>query len=82
MTEPPPPRIVTTMTFSRQMTRCPIPHNTELAQDTVALFGDLPGPLRDLIGGAAGCSPYLAALLSREQTWISQLEDFGAEDLR
>ncbi|MFY0691369.1 MAG: glutamine-synthetase adenylyltransferase [Paracoccaceae bacterium] len=70
------------MTFSSKMTRCPIPHNAELAQDTVAHFGDLTAPLRDLIAGTAGCSPYLAALLARERDWISQLEDSGAQALR
>ena len=52
------------------LTRLPIAHDPAAGAEAVAPFMDLPAPLRDLIAGAAGCSPYLKALLAREQDWV------------
>jgi [glutamine synthetase] adenylyltransferase / [glutamine synthetase]-adenylyl-L-tyrosine phosphorylase len=38
--------------------------------DARAAFGDLVPELSALIGGAAGCSPYLAELLRKEAVWL------------
>ncbi len=56
--------------FSAQITRCPIPFDGAMGREVAAEFADLPGPLRDLIAGVAGCSPYLKALLLRHGGWL------------
>ncbi len=56
--------------FSLQMNRCPIAHDAEAASHIVAAFAGLSPQLRDLLGGTAGCSPYLAELLRKEADWV------------
>ena len=58
------------MTFSSRLTRCPIPFDADRAADAAETFGDLPGDLRDLLKGTAGCSPYLGGLIQREGDWL------------
>ncbi len=85
------------MSFASRLTRCPIPHDPDRAAEAVALFPDAPPEVRDLIGGTAGCSPFLAGLMEREAGWIgaalagdpeaalddalSGMESLGADDL-
>ncbi|WBU55891.1 glutamine-synthetase adenylyltransferase [Paracoccus sediminicola] len=85
------------MSFADAITRQPIPHDADRAQEARAMFGGLDAGLVDLIGGTAGCSPYLWSLMQKEREWLpdalaaaaddpvaSELEgcdDLGAEDL-
>jgi glutamate-ammonia-ligase adenylyltransferase len=50
----------------------PVAFEPELARDALALAPAVDGPVRDLIAGVAGCSPYLAGLLRREAEWIAE----------
>ncbi len=52
------------------ITRCPIPFDAAMGAEAALPFADLPAALRDLIAGAAGCSPYLRELLRREGDWL------------
>ncbi len=58
------------MDFSDQITRCPIPYNADRGIEVSALYQGLPAPVMQLIIGAAGCSPYLAGLMTRENEWL------------
>lgn len=58
------------MTLAQHITRLPIPHDRERAQDALVGLGLSKGPLVDLISGAAGSSPYLADLIRREGAWL------------
>lgn len=58
------------MSFAARLTRCPIPYDPTRAADAVALVPGLAPELRDLVGGTAGCSPFLAGLIEREAGWI------------
>jgi glutamate-ammonia-ligase adenylyltransferase len=63
------------MTMARRMTRCPEAFDAERGADVAAGYGDLPSELRALVAGTAGCSPYLAGLLTRERDWIVSATD-------
>ncbi|MCC1480393.1 glutamine-synthetase adenylyltransferase [Roseibaca sp. Y0-43] len=52
------------------ITRCPIPHDPESGQEVRRAFAEQPADLADLLAGAAGCSPYLKALMLRERDWL------------
>ncbi|WP_420858206.1 glutamine-synthetase adenylyltransferase [Marivivens marinus] len=58
------------MTFESRLTRSPDPFDTDRGAEARAQFSDLSAPVQGLINGAAGCSPYLSGLLSREADWI------------
>ncbi|MEL6912987.1 MAG: glutamine-synthetase adenylyltransferase [Pseudomonadota bacterium] len=55
------------------ITRWPTPFERERAAEVAPLYPA--GPLRDLVGGAAGCSPYLHGILGAEPDWIAQAMD-------
>ncbi|MCL4065237.1 hypothetical protein M3484_01430 [Pseudomonas sp. GX19020] len=58
--------------FAARITRQPIAFDPAAGAGAMAEFADL-GPLvAGLIGGIAGCSPYLGGLLEREAVWIRQ----------
>ena len=60
--------------LSHRITRLPRPFDPERAGHAVP--SGIQGPLRDLLAGAAGCSPFLADLLLREEGWLlPALED-------
>lgn len=59
------------MNFASQITRTPIPHNTERGTEIGALFADVNPHLKALIEGTAGCSPYLAAQMTRQTDWLA-----------
>ncbi|WEF23617.1 glutamine-synthetase adenylyltransferase [Paracoccus sp. S3-43] len=62
------------MDFAARITRHPIAADPDRARHVLALFltldPALDPALSDLIGGAAGCSPYLAGLLAKEADWL------------
>ena len=58
------------MTFG-PLTRLPLPYDAESGLEARASFPDLSGDMADLMAAAAGCSPYLRTLMSRERDWIS-----------
>ncbi|MCB1338636.1 MAG: glutamine-synthetase adenylyltransferase [Maritimibacter sp.] len=58
------------MSFAARITRMPIPLEAEPAAEAKRLFDGLDPPLRDLIAGTAGCSPYLKGLAEREAEWL------------
>ena len=67
------------MRLQDHLTRVPRPFEPERGQEAVAAVPDLSAPLRDLIHGAAGCSPYLAGLVTQEAAWLpAALEDSDA----
>ena len=67
------------MTFGL-LTRIPLPHDPESGASARALFPDLPAELADLVAGAAGCSPYLGTLMSRERDWLAEALTRPPED--
>ncbi|GAB4389126.1 [protein-PII] uridylyltransferase family protein [Albidovulum sp.] len=58
------------MSFASRLGRCPIPHDTARAAGVAARFAGLAPELRELVAGAAGCSPYLAGLAERHADWL------------
>ncbi|VDS07050.1 Glutamate-ammonia-ligase adenylyltransferase [Paracoccus haematequi] len=83
------------MDFAARITRRPIAADPDRARHVLALFPSQDPALSDLIGGAAGCSPYLAGLLAKEADWLpgalnhddvvaretAGFEDLSADDL-
>lgn len=69
------------MSFVDHISRSPLPYDTRLASDVAVLFEDGPAPLKSLLEGTAGCSPYLAGLIEREAVWLGRLAHEDAEDL-
>ena len=59
------------MSFASQITRTPIPHNAMRGIEVAAHFPDVGPQLRSLIEGAAGCSPYLSAIMTRQAEWLT-----------
>ena len=68
------------MTFASRLTRCPIPHDPARAEEPRARFAALAPELRALVEGTAGCSPYLAGLMTREADWIEAALAGSPED--
>ncbi len=58
------------MSFADRITRLPIALETDRANAIVGLFPSAPEPLRDLLKGTAGTSPYLAGLIEKEADWV------------
>lgn len=58
------------MDFAARITRHPLPADPDRARHVLGLFPDCDPALTALIGGAAGCSPYLAGLLQAEVDWL------------
>ncbi len=58
------------MDLASRISRCPIAHDPARGKEAAGGFGELSPPLRDLIAGAAGCSPYLESLLRKEGAWL------------
>ncbi len=61
-----------TQSFAARLARCPIPYDDAPAAEARALFPDLAPELRDLVAGAAGCSPYLFGLMQTQRDWIAE----------
>lgn len=63
-------RYLARMIFQDRITRHPIPLDPQRGNAAVKML-DLPsGPAAALIAGAAGCSPYLAGLITQEADWL------------
>ena len=60
------------MRLSDHLTRVPRPFRPERGQEAVAAVPSLCGPVRDLVYGAAACSPYLAGLIGHEAAWLQE----------
>lgn len=58
------------MTLAARLTRQPIPFDRDAGAEAARSFADLGPELAGLIGGAAGCSPYLKGLMRREAEWL------------
>ncbi|MEL6451317.1 MAG: glutamine-synthetase adenylyltransferase [Pseudomonadota bacterium] len=58
------------MEFAHAITRTPRPFEAARGHEAAGLVPALTGPVRDLIVGVAGCSPYLAGLITREAAWL------------
>ncbi len=58
------------MDFASRITRLPRPYQADHAEEAQARFPDLSGEMSDLIGNAAGCSPYLRQLMQSEADWL------------
>ena len=58
------------MTFAARITRCPVAIDVARGDAHAAARPELPAPVRALIAGAAGSSPYLAGLVEREGGWL------------
>ena len=56
--------------FAARLTRHPIAVDSGAAADALRDFADLDRALHPLIGGTAGCSPYLRGLMAREADWL------------
>ncbi|MFZ3582301.1 glutamine-synthetase adenylyltransferase [Loktanella sp. DJP18] len=63
------------MTLSVRMTRHPRPFDADRGADASAHVPWADAPLRDLIAGTAGCSPYLAGLIAREADWLQAAQN-------
>ena len=57
------------------ITRVPTPFDRELGQDALSLLPGLPAEQSELILGAAGCSPYLKGLITKEADWLNAALD-------
>jgi [glutamine synthetase] adenylyltransferase / [glutamine synthetase]-adenylyl-L-tyrosine phosphorylase len=60
------------MEFATRITRLPRAFDPALGQEARAALPDLSGDLADLVGGAAGSSPYLKGLIEREPLWLAE----------
>ncbi len=58
------------MRLGDHLTRTPRPYRPERGAEAVALVPCVTGSARDLIHGAAACSPYLASLIEQEAAWL------------
>lgn len=61
--------------LATRLTRSPRPFDTDRGREALTDFPEAPGPLRDLIEGTAGCSPYLATLMRQEAGWLAPAFD-------
>ncbi|MGR3570849.1 [protein-PII] uridylyltransferase family protein [Brevirhabdus sp.] len=68
------------MKLLRDICRTPIPYDAEIGAEVAAGFAAFPAPARELIAGAAGCSPYLQGLLLREADWLHSAADSSADE--
>ena len=67
------------MSFANAITRLPLPFEPDRAAETLKGLDWAGGPLRDLLEGTAGCSPYLAGLIVRQRDWLQGALAGGAE---
>lgn len=60
------------MTLLSRMTRCPLPFDPGPTEAVADRFAGIPAELAALLRGAAGSSPFLAALMLREADWLEE----------
>jgi [glutamine synthetase] adenylyltransferase / [glutamine synthetase]-adenylyl-L-tyrosine phosphorylase len=58
------------MSFSDRITSMPVAYDPDRGDEARAALPGLSGVLADLVGGAAGCSPYLSGLIGKEADWL------------
>lgn len=58
--------------FLSRLTRSPLAHDRDPADEIAVRFADLPEALRALLAGTAGCSPFLKGLMEREEAWLRE----------
>ncbi|MCT8160760.1 glutamine-synthetase adenylyltransferase [Pseudoruegeria sp. SHC-113] len=68
------------MEFTRLMSRCPLPYDSDRGAEGRALFSQIAGPTADLLEGTAGCSPYLLGLMQKEAGWLPSALEQAPED--
>jgi [glutamine synthetase] adenylyltransferase / [glutamine synthetase]-adenylyl-L-tyrosine phosphorylase len=68
--------------FSERMTRGPNALDAERGRESAEGYGDLAAPMRDLIAGAGGSSPFLKTLIERERDWCIEALDGPPEAAR
>jgi len=56
--------------FAARLTRAPIPFDPAAGAETAARLSDLAPELRELLAGAAGCSPFLRGLIDTQTDWL------------
>ena len=61
-----------TPSLASRIAAFPVAHDAAAALDARAGFVGQPAPVLDLIGGVAGCSPFLRGLLAGEALWLRQ----------
>ena len=61
------------MSFASRLTRAPRAFDAEPGRIAAAFFPDLPPELRELVSGAAGCSPHLSRLIDRHCDWLEEV---------
>ncbi|MEP5632121.1 MAG: glutamine-synthetase adenylyltransferase [Tateyamaria sp.] len=67
------------MRISDHIIRTPRPFRPERGAEALALIPSLTGTARDLVHGAAACSPYLTKLIAQEAAWLPEaLQDADA----
>ncbi|MBT8475575.1 MAG: glutamine-synthetase adenylyltransferase, partial [Alphaproteobacteria bacterium] len=57
--------------FASRITRAPRAFEPERGAEAAATFADQPPEVREVLEGAAGCSPYLKGLMEREADWLA-----------
>ena len=57
-------------TLAARIARAPRPYDPAMAADVAARFAAHPEAVRALLAGTAGCSTFLAGLISREADWL------------
>ena len=63
------------MSFNTRLTRSPRPFDLAIGEDALTHVAGIDAALNPLIVGAAGCSPYLAGLMSLEGAWLARAVD-------
>ncbi|MFV2091974.1 MAG: bifunctional [glutamine synthetase] adenylyltransferase/[glutamine synthetase]-adenylyl-L-tyrosine phosphorylase, partial [Hyphomicrobiales bacterium] len=67
------------MSFESRIRRTPIPFDPVLAAAAMEILTETGPATRALIGGAAGCSPYLSGLIAKESGWLAPALDASPE---
>jgi [glutamine synthetase] adenylyltransferase / [glutamine synthetase]-adenylyl-L-tyrosine phosphorylase len=63
------------MSFTQRITRSPVAYDAALGADILSRLPAVAAPLGGLLAGAAGCSPYLAGLMTKESDWLGPALD-------
>ena len=68
------------MSFADRQTRSPRPFDAERGREAAAYLPEATGALRELLQGAAGCSPFLSNLIAHERDWLAEALDAEPEE--
>lgn len=61
--------------------KAPIPFEPAFGDEALAAFLDAPAPVRVLIRGTAGCSPYLRGLIRADSEWLRSVLALDPDDV-